>query len=109
MLTISAWELLIRAALLLAVWYAVSALTAWWRLRHIPGPILARFSYFWHACYVIGGHGGPVYTDLHNRYTGGGPFVCIAPNTVVTDNPDILRQIAAARTRYGRDNWYKGA
>jgi len=102
------WELLLWAALLLVSWYMTSAFAAWHRLRHIPGPALARFSYLWHLHYLLNGRGGPVYADLHNRYAGGGPFICIAPNTVVTNDPDVLRRIAAARTRYVRSAWFKG-
>ena len=90
-------------------WYTISAITTWWRLRHIPGPFLGRFSYLWHVYYIVTGGGGPVYTKLHDKYAGGGPFVRIAPNYVVTDDPDILRRIAAARSRYARDPWYTGA
>jgi len=102
-------EPLVAAVVLFTLWYVVSATVAWWRLRHIPGPVVARFSYLWHIYYLLRGNGGPVYAGLHNRYAGGGPFVRITPNTVVTNDPDILRQIAAARTRYGRDAWYEGA
>lgn len=28
----------------LVVWYIVSSIAAWYRLRHIPGPFLASFS-----------------------------------------------------------------
>ncbi|KAK3339848.1 cytochrome P450 [Lasiosphaeria hispida] len=105
----SAWELLGWTTSLLVLWYATTAFAAWHRMRHIPGPVLARFSYMWHMYHVLTGRGGPTYTNLHNQYAGGGPFVCIAPNTVVTNDPEVLRRISAARTPYVRSAWYKGA
>lgn len=97
------------AAGLAVFWYVWSSIMTWYRLRHIPGPWLARFSYLWHGYYAFSGRGGPVYAALHDRYAGGGPFVRIAPNYVVTNDPEVLRGIMAARTRYTRHEWFQGA
>ena len=108
MLLPNAAALPLWAAGLAVLWYALSAITTWYRLRHIPGPFLARFSYLWHGYYALTGHGAPVYTALHDRYAGGGPLVRIAPNYVLTNDPEILRHIMSARTRYVRDDWWQG-
>ena len=84
---------------------------SWYRLRHIPGPFFARISYFWHVyAYALRGKSGPLYEDIHNRYANGGPFVVIAPKYVVTNDPEVLRHVAALRQRnpYTRDDWWKG-
>ncbi|KAK0653061.1 cytochrome P450 [Cercophora newfieldiana] len=91
----------------LVVWYVATAFVSWRRLRHIPGPFLARFSYVWHLYKMaLNGHGGPLYEDLHNIYADGGPFVQIAPNYLVTNDPEIWRRIMAARSPYPRDEWW---
>ncbi|KAK3385339.1 cytochrome P450 [Podospora didyma] len=72
-------------------------------------PFLAKFSYAWHVYYGLGGTGRQVFSDIHNKYADGGPFVRIAPNYVITNDPEVLRRIASARTRYVRDEWYKAA
>lgn len=36
-------------------WFLVSTFTAWYRLRHVPGPWLASFSSLWIARYIYQG------------------------------------------------------
>lgn len=87
-------------------WYLVSAAVAWYRLRHIPGPFLASFSYLWLAKVARSARQYYVYRDLCKQY---GPLVRVGPNELTTDNPEVLRRMAAARGSYGRDVWYQGA
>lgn len=93
------------AAALFVLWYVSSAIATWYRLRHVPGPFLARFSYIWTTYCIVTGRIWSAYVDL-NKY---GPVVRVGPNYVVTSDPDVLRSIAAARSRYVRDDWYRGA
>lgn len=89
----------------LAAWYATSATIAWYRLRHIPGPFLARFSYHWLAKVARSEKQFQIYQGLCDEY---GPLVRVGPNELTTDDPEVLRKMAGARSEYGRDSWYKG-
>jgi hypothetical protein len=79
--------LLACSAGVLVLWYITTAFHSWYRMRHIPGPFLASFSYLWHFYIAWTDQTGPVFSDLHNRYANGGPFVRISPNYVVTRTP----------------------
>lgn len=92
---------------LLAVYYVVSAVRSWSRLRSVPGPWVATFSYAWLARVAASGRQGPIYRDLNKQY--GSPLVRIGPNELTTDDPELLRRMAGARSAYGRDGWYLGA
>ncbi|GAB1318171.1 Pisatin demethylase [Madurella fahalii] len=92
-------------ATLFILWYVTSAIATWYRLRHVPGPFLARFSYLWTAYYIARGRVWSTYINL-NKY---GPVVRVGPNHIVTSDPDALRRIAVARSKYVKDDWYKGA
>ncbi|KAH8878956.1 cytochrome P450 [Thozetella sp. PMI_491] len=86
----------------LIAWYISSALRAWYRLRHIPGPRLASFSHLWIAVHTFRGNNHKAYMGLR-KY---GPLVRNGPNYLVTDDPDVLRTISGARSKYVRDPWY---
>ena len=94
------------AAGLVVMWYMVTGFAAWYRLRHIPGPLLGSFSFLWNVYYATGRV--ERLATIHDDYADGGPFVRIAPNQVVTNDPNVLRRIASARTKYIRDAWFKG-
>ncbi|KAK1759045.1 cytochrome P450 [Echria macrotheca] len=106
-------DILPWAGILLIGWYTTSALTAYYRLRHIPGPFLARISYLPHLYNILTARFQAVYEDIHDRYAAATghpcPLVVVAPNTVVTNDPDVLRHVAAARSAYARDGWYRAA
>ncbi|KAJ4386000.1 Cytochrome P450 monooxygenase aba1 [Gnomoniopsis smithogilvyi] len=87
----------------LALCYLVTAISRWWRLRHIPGPFIAKFSYFWLGKTTHSGKQYYVHRELHKKY---GPLVRIAPNYVITDEPHIIKSISSARSGYHRDDWY---
>ncbi|KAI4592647.1 hypothetical protein KJ359_010549 [Pestalotiopsis sp. 9143b] len=90
---------------ILVGWYLTSATVTWYRLRHIPGPFLARFSYHWLAKVARSTRQHQIYRDLCNQY---GPLVRVGPNELTTDDPEVLRNMASVRSDYGRDTWYKG-
>ncbi|KAK0619468.1 cytochrome P450 [Immersiella caudata] len=109
MLATSVPSLVALSAGALVVWYVTTAIMSWYRLRHIPGPFLARFSYSWHLFRMsLNGYGGPLFENLHNIYADGGPFVTIAPNHVVTNDPDVWRHTMSGRSTYPRDDWWLG-
>jgi cytochrome P450 len=102
---ISSWSAL--SAGVLVAWYVVTAFRSWYKFRHIPGPFLGRFTFAWHLSRMaLNGHGGPLYENLHKIYADGGPFVMIAPNYVVTNDPDVWRRVSALRSPYPRDEWW---
>ncbi|KAL8283008.1 hypothetical protein RB597_010413 [Gaeumannomyces tritici] len=88
---------------LYVLWYVLSAIRVWHRLRNVPGPALASFSHLW-----LGGQHlrGEIATALRGlqRY---GPVVRIGPNEVVTDDPDILAHMAGVRSGYGRHRSFR--
>lgn len=84
-------------------WYVVSALFTWWRLRQIPGPFVAKFSYLWLGRTTHSGKQYYVHRELHKKY---GPLVRIGPNYIITDEPDIIKNISSARSAFHRDGWY---
>ncbi|KAI1502492.1 cytochrome P450 [Biscogniauxia marginata] len=89
---------------LFTLWYIYTTIAAWYRLRHIPGPYLARFSSLWLAVTIFTGK-----VDRFNKLQKYGRIVRISPTHVMTDDPAVLRQIAIARTRYTKDAWYLAA
>lgn len=66
--------------------YAVWTFAIWYRLRHIPGPFTASFSYLWVTKTVLRGQSLSAYTSL-KKY---GSMVRIGPNYVVADDPSVL-------------------
>lgn len=95
----------IGSVCLFTVWYIVSAVATWYRLRHVPGPYLASFSHMWMAKAVLF---NTLYEDLKSLGKYGG-LARIGPSTIVTSDPDVLRRIASARTKYLKSKWYSAA
>ncbi|KAI0130500.1 pisatin demethylase [Xylariales sp. AK1849] len=91
---------------ILSLWYIVSAVIAWYRLRGVPGPFLASFSYLWLAQVAQGAKQYYVHRDLCRRY---GALVRVGPNELTTDDPEVIRKMSAVRSSYSRDPWYLGA
>ncbi|KAJ8130172.1 hypothetical protein O1611_g3455 [Lasiodiplodia mahajangana] len=103
--TLSAADVALLTLCGFLLWYLVSSTISWYRLRHIPGPFLAKFSYLWLAQVARGGRQYYAYRDLGKKY---GPLVRVGPNELSTDDPEILRRAAAVRSPYGKDSWYLG-
>ncbi|KAK5632781.1 hypothetical protein RRF57_008495 [Xylaria bambusicola] len=78
----------------------------WYRLRHIPGPLFASFSYLWIGYSGWSGKQYEMHKLLGGRY---GPLVRIGPNEVNTDDPETIRRISNAKSLYPRSGWYDGA
>ncbi|KAI2778425.1 cytochrome P450 monooxygenase [Daldinia loculata] len=90
-------------ASLLSLWFIITTTMAWYRLRHIPGPFFASLSHLWVAKSILFG-------TLQKDFSGlpkYGPLVRVAPNYILTSDPKVLRQIASARSNYGKDEWYE--
>lgn len=85
------------------LWYITTAIWSIYHLRNVPGPWLAKFSYLWYGRTTYSGRQYYVHRDLHKQY---GPLVRVAPNEVLTEDPDIVRMMSAARGTYSRGTWY---
>ncbi|KAI1395877.1 BcABA1, cytochrome P450 monooxygenase [Hypoxylon fuscum] len=87
-------------------YYLISAFTTWYRLRHVPGPFLASFSYLWLANVAKSGRQFWIYRDMYKKY---GPLIRVGPNELSTDDPEVIRKMNGVRSSYGRDPWYVAA
>ncbi|KAI1171046.1 pisatin demethylase [Nemania sp. FL0916] len=88
------------------LWYLTSSIIAWYGLRHVPGPFLAKFSYLWLARTAHSARQFDAYRGLCKKH---GSVVRVGPNELMTDDAEILRQSGAVRGTYGKDSWYVGA
>ncbi|KAH8896080.1 cytochrome P450 [Thozetella sp. PMI_491] len=105
-LGVTSWSTIVSSVIVsLVTWYLVSAVLAWYRLRHIPGPWLASFSYLWIGLNTLRGKNAQAYLSLE-KY---GRLVRNGPNYLVTDDPETLRAIAGSRAKYTRDSWNTAA
>lgn len=100
-LSLSSLVLITAGLLFLALVY--SRATAWYRLRHIDGPWYASFSYLRMLRATLSGQQAASYYALGREY---GPLVRIGPNDLLTGDPEVLRRMNAARSRYKRATWY---
>jgi hypothetical protein len=97
----------------------------WLRLRHIPGPPIAGITEFWLLRKTLGGrchidtleackkYGTIDGCCVANKETLAlivklGPLVRIGPNHLITDDPEVLRNMSAVRSPYRRSIWYDG-
>ncbi|KAI0851282.1 cytochrome P450 [Daldinia vernicosa] len=70
---------------------------AWYRLRHVDGPWLASLSYLWLLWATFKQGQGISFTKLDQEY---GSLVRIGPKDLITSDPEIIRRMSAARSRY---------
>ncbi|KAM7202670.1 cytochrome P450 [Rhypophila sp. PSN 637] len=95
-------QLLPLGAGIFGLYYLTSSLATWYRLRHVPGPFLASFSYLWLMRNNLLGISSTQLKSL-KKY---GSVVRIGPNYVLTDDPAAIRHISGARSTYRRDAWW---
>ncbi|KAK2022788.1 cytochrome P450 [Colletotrichum zoysiae] len=91
------------SAALFVSWYITSSFITWYKLRHIPGPFLGKFSHFWSIYHQAIGDMGPVHLSLE-KYNS--PLVRTGPHYVVTSDPDVWKHVNGARSTYQRDPWW---
>lgn len=115
------------ASCALLLW-VVRAVGQWYRLRHIPGPASAGWSKWWQ---LSGALSGSYHEKLHSaceeygvlplvscwcfRRTSFakllfacllGSLVRIGPTQLLTSDPELLKRIAAPRSKYGKAPFY---
>lgn len=92
--TVTSHPWLISGGLLL-LWYLLSWLSTWYRLRHIPGPLLASVSNLWMIRASTSTRLALILEELGAEY---GPLVRIGPNQVLTSDVNLLRRAGAVRS-----------
>ncbi|KAI0400645.1 cytochrome P450 [Xylaria palmicola] len=89
--------------LILVLWYAISAIRSWHRLRQFPGPVFASFSYLWGYFKMTTGRMHLHLAEEQGRY---GKIMRIGPNELLVYDPQTLWQINNVRSNYRRGDWY---
>jgi hypothetical protein len=85
------------------IYYLFISIVSYRRLSHIPGPKANALSIFpllyahWHGTIDV------QFEEWNKRY---GVLVRIAPNTLLTSDPEVWRRMSAPRSPYRRSNWY---
>ena len=72
-------------------------------LAHIPGPRSASLSKWW---MVRATAAGDLYFRLLQVSRQYGHLARIGPNDLVTDDPEVLREINGLRSAFVRSDWY---
>ncbi|KAF4995908.1 hypothetical protein FDECE_12637 [Fusarium decemcellulare] len=91
--------------ILTLTWYILSSVASWYRLRHIPGPFLAKFSYLWAGSMALSGKQYERHLELSRKY---GSLVRVGPNEILSDDIDLLRRIHGVRSSYSKGSSYAG-
>ncbi|KAI1754043.1 cytochrome P450 [Xylaria castorea] len=101
------WPQVVLAVVgLTSLWYIVSSILAWYKLRHIPGPFFASFSYVW-AFWIA--YSGNSHIILEAEKRKHGDLFRIGPDAVALSDSDAWNQITSARSLYTRGVWYGSA
>ena len=79
---------------LLVAYFCFVVFTRYWRLRKIPGPLIASLTDIWRAKKQRSGPTGPWLQALHQRY---GPLVRIGPNTISINDAGSMRTIFTSK------------
>ncbi|CAG7555660.1 unnamed protein product [Fusarium equiseti] len=89
----------------LTTWYLITSVISYHRLRHIPGPFLARFSYLWVGYTAYKGKQHQVFTALDKKY---GSLVRIGPEVLLTSDVELVKRMSATKSTYGKGSWADG-
>lgn len=86
------------------IYLVISRFVAWYRLRQFPGPRLASISTLWLARTALTGRAPAIHQALRKKHDG--PFIRIAPDILITDDPTIHRHMNGAQSGYVKAPWY---
>ncbi|EME40284.1 hypothetical protein DOTSEDRAFT_91489 [Dothistroma septosporum NZE10] len=93
------------AAALFILYHTITAFYTWRRLASIPAPSwIAHISNLWVARVTYSGRQYWVHRDLHKKH---GPLVRVGPNSIVTNDPNVIRKITGVNEGWHRDSYYK--
>lgn len=95
---------LIIGAGLYVLYSLITTITQWYRLRKFPGPTSAAFSTFWLARTLLTGRSPYIHADLVKKHKH--PFIRIAPDILMTDDPTVHRHMNGAQAGYVKAPWY---
>ncbi|KAK4161318.1 pisatin demethylase [Cladorrhinum sp. PSN259] len=88
---------------LVLIIYLTQSYLAYARLRHFPGPRLARWTQIpwilWHTT----GRVHLKFREISEQY---GPMALVAPGILLTSDYEFMRKMAGPRSRYKRNVWY---
>jgi hypothetical protein len=73
--------------LLLLCWAFLHQLRVYYRLRHFPGPFVARFTNLQRVFWVQTARSHEIHMQMHNRY---GDFVRMGPNMISISDPKLI-------------------
>jgi hypothetical protein len=104
---------MVSAALLT---YLVRLVLQWRRLSHVPGPLFASLSKGWMVKESLKGRQPTSFKEVNDKYgvydpdplsgpnltTNAGSLARVGPNELITDDPEVLRKMMAARSEYTR-------
>jgi len=90
-------------AFVAVAFFAIGRIRQYLRLRHFAGPRTTGLSWLWHSRAVIGGQSPRYYGEVCEKY---GPIARIAPNHLITSDPEYWARINAVRSPYKRSSWY---
>lgn len=98
------FNMLLVAIFCLVIWYLISGISAWWKLRKFPATSWLAHSYLWVVKTTYSGRQYWVHRVLHREHK----LVRIGPNELITGDPEIIRRINKERSGYNRGAWYNG-
>jgi len=83
--------------------YLTYSYLAYARLRHFPGPKLAGWTRIPLILWHMGGRVHLKFQEINETY---GSIAVIAPGVLLTSDPELMRRMAAPKSRYKRNVWY---
>jgi hypothetical protein len=90
-------------ALVIIIIYFTQSYLAYARLRHLPGPRLARWTQIPWVLWHTTGRIHLKFREISEQY---GPMAIVAPGILLTSDYEFMRKMAAPRSRYRRNVWY---
>ncbi|KIW13508.1 hypothetical protein PV08_08696 [Exophiala spinifera] len=94
-------------ALLLLVYTLTKYFLGWYRLKHIPGPFWAGVTKFWQLKHTWNGTLYLESAEACFKYGTLGPLIRVAPDELITSDPELLRRMLNVRSPYRRSDWYE--
>lgn len=101
---------LVAAALLVSWLLKIIVWEARNPLRHVPGPVTARWTRFWYFWTVWKGQAHHEIIDIHKKHAGEGefyaPVVRLGPNLYSISSPD--KAVYGIGSKMPKSSWYEG-
>jgi hypothetical protein len=72
-------------------------------LQNFKGPWWAAYTRLWLCRTIASGDSAKLFADVNQEY---GPLARVGPNHLITNDPEFIRKILAARSHYTRGPWF---